>query len=340
MKIAIIAKTRLPISQPFRGGLEAFTHALCQEYLNLGHNITLYAHQDSDPKFQIKGFYGSAYREDANFEIYEYDEYLSILKDIEQNDFDIVHNNSTHELPIIWGTKADIPVITTLHCPPISKLKAAIDICSDSENLHYILPSKSFQKSWLPYVKKHSSIIPNGVNLQQWPLIREKAQYLFWYGRIVHAKGLDIVMDAARDIDMPLKFAGSIDDKNYYKEHISPRIRKVDSYLGHLSQPEVHKQFSGAAAVVNAVRWDEPFGLTNIEAMSSGVPIAGFDRGALSEIINSKSGVIAKKRNIASLVDAIRTAIPLQGSMVSQQAEKFSLTIMAKAYLTYFNKLL
>ena len=57
MKIAIIAKTRLPIAEPFRGGLEAFTHALCKEYLSLGHEITLYAHTDSDQDLNVKGFY-------------------------------------------------------------------------------------------------------------------------------------------------------------------------------------------------------------------------------------------------------------------------------------------
>ena len=140
MKIAVIAKTRLPIAEPFRGGLEAFTHALCKEYIRLGHEITLYAHADSDTALNVKGFYGDEHRENEYFEIYENDEYLSILEDIEQNDFDIVHNNSTHELPILWGVKASIPVVTTIHTPPISKLKAAIKICSAYENLHFVMP--------------------------------------------------------------------------------------------------------------------------------------------------------------------------------------------------------
>ncbi len=340
MKIAVIAKTRLPIAEPFRGGLEAFTHALCREYIRLGHQIMLYAHADSDPELQVKGFYGDEHREDKYFEIYESDEYLSILGDIEQHDFDVVHNNSTHELPILWGVKAPIPVVTTLHTPPISKLKAAVKIGSGSENLHFVVPSKSFEATWQPYTDNGSIVIHNGVDLAKWPLVRTSRDYLFWFGRIVHAKGLDIVIDAAHELNMPLKFAGPLDDKKYFDEQIRPRMTGNDIYLGHLTQSEIHMYMKGAAAMVNAVRWEEPFGLTNIEAMSSGIPVAGFNRGAFPELINAESGVVAEQKNVKSLAKAIAAAIPLESNKVRRHAETFSLETMAKRYIKYFEKLI
>lgn len=340
MKIAVIAKTRLPIAEPFRGGLEAFTHGLCKEYIRLGHDITLYAHADSDPLLNVKGFYGEEHRESRHFEIYENDEYLSILEDIEQNDFNVVHNNSTHELPIIWSSKARRPVATTIHTPPTAKLKAAIKICSHSEYLRFVLPSKSFETSWQPYLDNGSRVIYNGVDLNKWPLIREHRDYLFWFGRIVHAKGLDIVIDAAREINMPLKFAGPLDDQTYFDEQITPRLTENDTYLGHLKQSDIHLHMKGAAAMVSAVRWEEPFGLTNIEAMSSGVPVAGFDRGAFRELITAESGVVADQKNVKSLAKAIEAAIPLESDKVRRHAETFSLTTMAKRYIKYFEELL
>jgi glycosyltransferase involved in cell wall biosynthesis len=340
MKIAVIAKTRLPIAEPFRGGLEAFTHALCKEYIRLGHKITLYAHADSDPALNVKGFYGDEHREKYHFEIYENDEYLSILKDIEERGFDVVHNNSTHELPIIWGAKARIPVITTIHTPPISKLKAAIKICSSSANLHFVMPSKSFEATWQPYMDNGATVIYNGVDLNRWPLIRTSRGYLIWYGRIVHAKGLDIVLDAAHELNIPLKFAGPIDDQKYFDDQIRPRLTENDTYLGHLKQEEIQLHMKGAAAMVNAVRWEEPFGLTNIEAMSSGVPVAGFNRGAFTELVDAESGVVAEQRNVSSLVKAIQDAISLDSNKVRHHAEKFSLTTMVQHYINHFEKLL
>lgn len=340
MKIAVIAKTRLPVAEPFRGGLEAFTHALCLEYLRLGHEITLYAHSDSDPQLNIKGFYGEEPRKSQYFEIYENDEYLSIVKDIEKNNFDVVHNNATHELPVLWGMTAPLPVITTIHTPPISKLKAAVKICSYSTNLHFVLPSKALQNTWKPFLDNGSEIIPNGVDLNKWPLVRKTADYLFWFGRIVYAKGLDIVIDAAHELNLPLKFAGPMDDQHYFQDQIQPRLLETDTYLGHLKQSEISLNMKGAAAAVSAVRWEEPFGLTNIEAMASGVPIAGFDRGAFIELINPESGVVAEQRNVHTLAEAIKAAITLQSDEVRHHAEKFSLEIMAQRYIQYFEKLI
>jgi glycosyltransferase involved in cell wall biosynthesis len=37
-------------------------------------------------------------------------------------------------------------------------------------------------------------------------------------------------------------------------------------------------------------RWDEPFGLTLIEAMVSGTPVLGTRRGALPEIVSLETG--------------------------------------------------
>lgn len=340
MKIAVIAKTRLPIAEPFRGGLEAFTHSLCKEYIRLGHQITLYAHTDSDAGLTVKGFYGNEHRESPYFELYETDEYLSIMEDIERNNFDIVHNNSTHELPILWGVKSLIPVVTTIHTPPISKLKAAVKISSRSGNLHFVMPSKSFAATWHPYLDNGSIIIHNGVDLQKWPLKRKRGDYLLWFGRIVHAKGLDIAIDAAHELDMPLKFAGPLDDEKYFDEQITPRITERDTYLGHLTQADILMHMEGAAAAVNAVRWEEPFGLTNLEAMSAGVPVAGFNRGAFLELINAESGVVAEQRNVKSLAKAIASAILLQSDKVRRHAETFSLRTMAERYIKYFEEVL
>jgi UDP-glucose:tetrahydrobiopterin glucosyltransferase len=148
------------------------------------------------------------------------------------------------------------------------------------------------------------------------------------------------VIDVAHQLNMPLKFAGPLDDKRYFEEQIMPRVTENDTYLGHLNQYDLHSNMKGAAAMVNAVRWEEPFGLTNIEAMSAGVPIAGFDRGAFPELINEESGVIAAQRTVKSLAIAIAAAIPLESDKVRQHAETFSLRIMAERYINYFEQLL
>lgn len=340
MNIAVIAKTRFPIKQPFSGGLESFTYMICEEYQKLGHEVTLYAHADSDKRFNIVSFYGEEKRRDSYSDIYEGDEYLSIIRDIESKDFDIVHNNSTHHIPILWGARAPIPVVTTLHTPPYTKLKAAASLASYSENLHFVAVSKSLEKTWRPYINTRLSVIYNGIDQALWPLTRKNNDYLFWYGRIIKNKGLDIALDAAHAVGLPLHFAGPVGDEKYYQESVLPRMEKDDTYLGHLTQEKIHEAMTGAAAMVNSVRWEEPFGLSIIEAMAAGVPIAGFDRGAFRELISEKSGVIANGTTVSSLAEAIESATKLDSKRVSECGAAYPLRAVANQYIKHFEELL
>jgi glycosyltransferase involved in cell wall biosynthesis len=341
MNIAVIAKTRLPIIEPFRGGLEAFTHTICKEYIRLGHTVTLYAHADSDVSLPIVSFYGHEHRKDQYFEAYEADEYIKILKDIESKDFDIVHNNSTHELPIIWGASARIPVVTTLHAPPqFSKVKPAVTAAGNAQNLHFVTVSAALRDMWKPYLTQKATVIYNGIDVSAWPVTKQSNDYLFWYGRMVATKGLDIALDVAHKLDMPLHFAGSIDDTTYYESQIKPRLRSDDIYLGHLQQGAIVAAMAGAAVFINAARWEEPFGLVNIEAMAAGVPIAGFDRGAFKEIVSDKSGVVASQRTVDSLAAAVQQAMSLRTDDVRARAEAFTISQMANQYINYFGTIL
>ncbi len=38
--------------------------------------------------------------------------------------------------------------------------------------------------------------------------------------------------------------------------------------------------------------WEEPYGIVYAEALASGTPIATFDRGAASEIVTERCGVV------------------------------------------------
>lgn len=340
MNIAVITKTRFPIREPFAGGLEAFTHMICSEYIAHGHTVTLYAHADSDPRLNVRSFYGDEFRDSAQAGQYETDEYLSIVKDIEAGGYDIVHNNSSHHVPLIWGARAKIPVVTTLHTPPYTTLKAATSLASYSNNLQFVSVSKSLQKHWRPFIHRDISVIHNGIDIAKWEFQRTPANYLFWYGRITRNKGLDIALDLAHDCELPLQFAGPITDSAYYTREIEPRIHPRDSYKGHLRQAELKSCLASAQAFVTPVRWEEPFGLSTIEAMATGTPVVGFDRGAFREIVDTSGGIIADGTNIASLKRALEKTKTLSQSDIKARAQSFRLDRVGQQYLQFFEELL
>ena len=61
----------------------------------------------------------------------EHHAYLTLMLDLARDgadDFDLVLNNSLHHLPVAMAPSLRIPVVTTLHTPPVPWLESAIDV--------------------------------------------------------------------------------------------------------------------------------------------------------------------------------------------------------------------
>jgi glycosyltransferase involved in cell wall biosynthesis len=81
--------------------------------------------------------------------------------------------------------------------------------------------------------------------------------------------------------------------------------------------------------------WDEPFGLTLIEAMMSGTPVLGTRRGALPEIISSEVGALGD--TLDELVELRSRIESCKPEACRERAERwFSHTAMALEYLRMY----
>jgi glycosyltransferase involved in cell wall biosynthesis len=81
--------------------------------------------------------------------------------------------------------------------------------------------------------------------------------------------------------------------------------------------------------------WDEPFGLTLIEAMMSGTPVLGTRRGALPEIISPDTGRLGN--TLGELIQLRAAVAMLQPASCRARAERsFSHLSMAREYLRMY----
>ena len=140
MRICVIASSRHPISEPFAGGLEAWTHALVTQLDARGHDVTLFAAPGSDPSlpataWPVEVFSASAAaREDVHAPaaawMEEHHAYLALMLGLGNGPsaFDLVHNSSLHHLPVAMAPSLAIPLVTTLHTPPVPWLESAVTL--------------------------------------------------------------------------------------------------------------------------------------------------------------------------------------------------------------------
>ncbi|WP_218353529.1 glycosyltransferase [Alteromonas lipotrueiana] len=331
MKLAVIAHPRHPIRAPFAGGLEAFIASLVSSY-NQDIDVTLYAHPDSQVNCELVSFPLNEKTYKQYPDIVENDFLLKVMEDITRRGFDVVHNNAISSVPPLWACKYDIPILTTLHTPPYSKLKAAADLASYSPYVHYNAVSYSVAELWRPFINDDIDVVYNGVDLNQWDVAKSHPEFAFSFGRITPSKGFDLAIKASTELGLPFCFAGPVFDQRYFDDVITPLLSDKVQYLGHLTHRQINERLKKARAVVFGARWDEPFGLSTVEAMATGTPVAAFNRGAFPEIVADSGGCLATGNNVYSLAEALSRAIDYHRDDVRQRADYFPLSTMCQAY--------
>jgi glycosyltransferase involved in cell wall biosynthesis len=341
LRICLIASSRFPIGEPFAGGLEAHTHALAGELIRRGHRVSLFAAPGSDTALGAQELDVSTFASSATARadvasppeswIQEHHAYLRLMLDLMRDGarrFDVVHNNSLHHLPVAMAEALQIPVVTTLHTPPVAWLESAARWAPPSSR--FVAVSSEMARSWRHVVRPIT--VYNGVDTERWRP-GPGGGGAIWSGRIIPEKAPHAAIDAARIAGVSLQLAGPVYDHVYFKHQIVPRLGQDVRLLGHLSQVELCEAVGRASVALVTPAWEEPYGLVAAEAMSCGTPVAGFARGAMSELVDEETGRLAPPGDTAALASAIHAASALSRDRVRATAVgKWGLARMVDQY--------
>ncbi len=344
LRVCLVASSRFPVREPFAGGLEAHTHALAEALVRRGHQVSLFAAPGSDPALGATALplahleTSPAARADVGAPpqvwMEEHHAYLDLMLGIARGrlgPFDVVHNNSLHHLPVAMSEVLDVPVVTTLHTPPVPWLESALAFAATDSR--FVTVSACMARAWSATVSPRSSrVIHNGVDTGFWRPGPGGGDAV-WSGRIVPEKAPHEALDAAALAGVPLVLAGPLHDRAYYDREIAPRLGRGARYAGHLDRARLRDLIGAASVAVVTPQWDEPFGLVAAEAMACGTPVAAYARGALPEIVDEQTGVLVPAGDLFELAHAIAEAAGRDRDAVRRRAcEHFSLSRMVADY--------
>ena len=334
MKIAIVGLLHYPIAEPFAGGMEAHTWWLAKKLIQRGHDVTLFASGDSDPNLGLSPCIDKAFSTPRpqpqalinQQEVCNRLAYAKVIKQIHSGQFDVVHNNALHPSLLLSAASLPAPMLMVLHTPPYAELVAAIKYANVHNTYNLLIAvavSKSLAKEWRSLIS--AKVVYNGIEIDSWPFIAKPlSNWALWYGRIVPEKAPHLAIQAALKAGYSIQIAGPIGNPSYFEEQVVPLLKSDRvRYLGHLSHSKIKQVISQASVFVSTPMWEEPYGIVYAEVLASGTPVAAFDRGAVGEILDERSGVVVKEKTVDALAEAIVKAAKLSRQDCRRRAVSF-----------------
>jgi glycosyltransferase involved in cell wall biosynthesis len=348
VRICLIGSSRFPMREPFAGGLEALTYHLAAGLIARGHEVAIFAAPGSECGFHVDELPvapftpSEASRADVGASpdewMSEHHAYLALMLDLARTGhrrFDVVHNHSLHHLPIAMAGTLAVPMLTTLHTPPISWLESAIRL--EGHQSSFAAVSAFTARSW-QHVADAKAVL-NGVDTTTWRP-GPGGTNAIWFGRLVPEKAPHIAIDAARAAGLELVLCGPVYDAGYYRSEVEPRLGDDVRHVGHLAHPQLVELVGRAAVAIVSPAWDEPYGLVAAEAMSCGTPVVATARGALPEVVSALSGRLSESDRAADLATAMSEALTLDRDVVRRDAvDRLSLARMIDEYEVEYERL-
>lgn len=348
LRVCVIASSRFPVAEPFAGGLEAHTHALTRALREDGHEVSLFAAPGSDPALGAQNLpvasfrSSSSAREDVGWtsetwmaEHHAYLDLMMALAEGRHGRFDVVHNNSLHHIPLAMSRLLPMPLLTTLHTPPLAWLESASRVAGPQ--VAFTAVSRTVAEAWRDVVD--AEVVLNGVDTDRWTPGPGGGPAV-WLGRLVPEKAPHEAIDAARSAGLALDLAGPVHDTAYVRAEVEPRLGPDVRYRGHLRGADLRRLVGAASVSLVTPRWAEPFGLVAAESMACGTPVAAWAAGALPEIVEPATGRLVEVGDVAGLGRAALAAAALDRDDVRRRAvARFDQRRMVASYVGLYRRL-
>jgi glycosyltransferase involved in cell wall biosynthesis len=332
MNVAMVAPIAWRTPPEHYGPWESITSLLTEGLVARGVDVTLFATLDSLTAADLDGVCPHGYAEDAQMDGRVWEALHVSHALARSSEFELVHNHLDW-LPLAFDQHVRAPMVTTIHgfsgagiLPAYRRSRSAFVAISDSD-----------RDAALDYV----ATIHHGIDLQVLPFRARSGEQLVSFGRIHPDKGTADAIEIARSAGRRLVICGIVQDERYFAEAVEPHIDGDQVvFLGSVGPQRRADVLGDAAALLHPIHFDEPFGLSVVEAMACGTPVVAYQRGSMPEIVDEGvTGYLA--HDIESSVDALRAAVRLDRAEVHARAvARFGADRMVEDYLRTYNELL
>jgi glycosyltransferase involved in cell wall biosynthesis len=319
---------------PSLGGIETVSRLLAQEFVALGHEVTVVTQTPGDSE--------------CDFDVVRQPSPGQLVTLVKKCDIFWQNNLSLRTLwPVMFHSR---PVVVThqgSYClrpsgfDPALRLKRAVVHRLTGVAISQFIAS-CFDRSTV--------VIPNpydtGIFKSETPENARTGELLF-VGRLVSEKGVDILLDALsrlgrRALRPSLTIVGSGPTLEATKKLVADlELREQVKFAGPQSGAELARIFNTHRILVVPSRYEEPFGVVALEGIACGCLVVGSRGGGLPEAIGP-CGLTFPNGDAEALADVLEGVLrsPADGDRFLEKSRAhlshFQPSVIAKRYLDLF----
>jgi len=334
VRIAMLAPISWRTPPRAYGPWELVTSLLTEALVARGVDVTLFATLDSQTAGELAGVVPAPYSEDPAIDAKVW-EILHVAHVFERaGEFDIIHNQADF-VPLAFARLVDTPVVTTIHGFSSDRILPVFRAYQD--RVHYVAISAADRAPDLRY----AATIHHGIPIEHFPFDATGSDDLLFFGRMHPDKGAAEAIAAAHASGRRLMMAGIVQDQGYFDRSVAPAIDGDRiQFIGAVGGADRARMLGAAQCLLHLINFEEPFGLSVIEAMACGTPVIACNRGSMPELIDH--GVTG------FLVDSVEEAVAAidrigeidRAACRAAVMERFTVDRMADAYLALYRSIL
>src|SRR5216683_1775519 len=338
LRIGMLASIAWRVPPVHYGPWERVVSILTEGLVARGVDVTLFATADSITRARLAAVAPRGYAEDSSLDakVYECLHIAAAFEQAAKGAIDILHNHFDF-LPLTYSRLVSTPVVTTVH--GFSSEGIVPVYRAYNSTTHLVAISAADRRSDLDY----AATIHHGIPLNEFTFRPGSGSYLLFFGRIHPDKGAREAIEVARRTGHNLILAGIVQDPDYFRTAVEPFLDgKQIQYVGSVGPSERDALLGGAMALLHLIHFDEPFGLTVVEAMATGTPVIAFRRGSMPELIDDGiSGFLIDAGDTDGAVSAVDRVRQLDRLAVRAHVERhFTAERMVDDYLRLYQRIL